>query len=101
LKLYVVRHGEAAAARPDAERPLTAVGLQQARDAASLLLAENPQLVLFSPKLRTRQTASEITALCKGADAAEASELMPPASLWDVAERLEQVSAQVSAVLFW
>ena len=90
--MYIVRHGEAAGARADGERPLTAKGMQQAREAGSLLLPENPELLLFSPKLRTRQTASEILGVCQGADSAQANELVPPATLSDVAERLERVA---------
>lgn len=89
MKLYIVRHGEAAAARTDGERPLTPKGVLQAREAGKLLFAQDPQLILFSPKLRTRETASQIVAMCHGAESAVENALLPPATVYDVAGALE------------
>ncbi|MCW3068769.1 MAG: phosphohistidine phosphatase [Solirubrobacterales bacterium] len=60
-QLWLLRHAEAEphGARPDSERRLTARGEQQARAAgiALMKLEATFDLVLFSPKARSRQTA--------------------------------------------
>ena len=57
--LWLLRHAEAADGVPDAERPLTERGIQQAHDAgrALELLGAQIDACLASPRLRARQTA--------------------------------------------
>jgi phosphohistidine phosphatase len=60
VRLFVVRHAEAAPGEPDALRPLTAGGRATARALAEQLAAEEPAAVLCSPLLRARETAEAI-----------------------------------------
>ncbi len=96
-QLWLLRHAEAEphGARPDAERRLTEHGEQQARAAGAALVRMGAAFdaVLFSPKVRARQTA-ELAAeswskeararlrvhqpLSGGFDAAHAIETMAP-----------------------
>lgn len=57
--LWLLRHGEAADGSPDAERPLTEKGEQQARVAGRALKALGVKVdaCLTSPKVRAAQTA--------------------------------------------
>jgi phosphohistidine phosphatase len=57
--IWLLRHGEAAEGSPDAERPLTERGEEQARDAGAALKALGVQLdaCLSSPKVRAADTA--------------------------------------------
>ena len=57
--LWLLRHGEAAEGSPDAERPLTDKGEQQARAAGRALekLGVRPAACLTSTKLRAADTA--------------------------------------------
>jgi phosphohistidine phosphatase len=57
--LWLLRHGDAADGSPDAERPLTKKGEQQARAAGRALkkLGVRPGACLTSPKLRAAETA--------------------------------------------
>lgn len=57
--LWLLRHAEAVDGTPDAERPLTERGIQQAQDAgrALELLGVTLDACLSSPKLRALQTA--------------------------------------------
>ena len=66
MKLYLIRHADAGAPKQssaeDAERPLTAAGLAQAKEVAKGLLAWDVRFdaAVTSPLLRARQTAEEI-----------------------------------------
>ncbi len=60
MRLFVVRHAEAAPGEPDDLRPLTDAGLVAARALGATLASEGIQLVLSSPLLRARETAEEI-----------------------------------------
>jgi phosphohistidine phosphatase len=57
--LWLLRHGDAADGSPDAERPLTAKGEEQARAAGRALAALGVKLdaCLTSPKVRAADTA--------------------------------------------
>jgi phosphohistidine phosphatase len=59
MRLYVVRHAEAAEGSPDELRPLTARGRDQARDLGRRLRDDGvrPDAVLTSPLLRAVETA--------------------------------------------
>ena len=60
MRLFVVRHAEAAPGEPDELRPLTDAGRAAARALAARLAQEDVELVLASPLLRARETAGEI-----------------------------------------
>jgi phosphohistidine phosphatase len=62
MRLYLVRHADAAPGEPDELRPLTPHGRQQARDVGARLAAEGAAgaAVVTSPLLRARETAEEI-----------------------------------------
>jgi phosphohistidine phosphatase SixA len=62
VRVYLVRHADAAPGEPDELRPLTAHGRQQARDVGARLAAEGAAgaAVITSPLLRARETAEEI-----------------------------------------
>jgi phosphohistidine phosphatase len=62
MRVYLVRHGEAAPGEPDALRRLTPAGLAAARDLGARLAAEGvaPATVLTSPLLRARETADQL-----------------------------------------
>ena len=60
MRLFVVRHAEAAPGEPDALRPLTGEGRATARALGEKLAAERPDAVLCSPLLRARETAGPI-----------------------------------------
>lgn len=55
--------------------------------------AEQPQLLLFSPKLRARQTAEEVQSLCVGIAATGTDSLRPSAAISDVHKLLEEAQA--------
>jgi phosphohistidine phosphatase len=57
--IWLLRHGDAADGSPDAERPLTAKGERQARNAGLALKKLGVELdaCLTSPKVRARDTA--------------------------------------------
>jgi len=62
MQLYVFRHGIAEPGRadqPDADRPLSALGIERTLTAARGLarFADRPGVILTSPKDRARQTA--------------------------------------------
>jgi phosphohistidine phosphatase len=60
VRLFLVRHAEAAPGEPDALRPLTPAGRASARALAARLAAEQPAAVVSSPLLRARETAEQI-----------------------------------------
>jgi phosphohistidine phosphatase len=60
MRLYLVRHAEAAPGEPDELRPLTMAGRAVARDLGERLAAEHPDAVVSSPLLRARETAEQI-----------------------------------------
>jgi phosphohistidine phosphatase len=62
MRLYLVRHAEAAPGKPDELRRLTPNGQEQARALGELLRADGvaPDAVLSSPLLRARETADAL-----------------------------------------
>jgi phosphohistidine phosphatase len=60
VRLFLVRHAEAAPGEPDALRSLTPAGRAAARALGERLAAERPETVLCSPLLRARETAEQI-----------------------------------------
>jgi phosphohistidine phosphatase SixA len=60
MRLFLVRHAEAAPGEPDELRPLTPAGRAVARDLGERLASERPDAVVSSPLLRARETAEQI-----------------------------------------
>ena len=60
MRLFVVRHAEAAPGDPDELRPLTDAGRAAARALGDRLADHEPDAVLSSPLLRARETADAI-----------------------------------------
>ena len=60
MRLFLVRHAEAAPGEPDELRPLTAAGRAAARALAARLARDDVELCSASPLLRARETAGEI-----------------------------------------
>ena len=62
MRVYLVRHAEAAPGEPDDLRALTPEGRRAARDLGERLAADGvrPNVVVSSPLLRARETANEI-----------------------------------------
>ncbi len=81
MRLFLVRHAEAAPGEPDDLRPLTAAGRDAARKLACRLAGEHPEAVVSSPLLRARGTASAI-ADAAGIEA-EADERLAPGATAD------------------
>ena len=83
MRLYLVRHAEAASGEPDDLRPLTVAGRETARALGTRLAVEGarPSAVLSSPLLRARETAAE---LCRALDCEpEADERLAPGATAD------------------
>ena len=82
MRLYIVRHAEAAPGSPDELRALTPHGHEQARELGRRLRDEGvrPDAILTSPLLRARETAKDL-----GFGDSEADErLAPGAAVEDV-----------------
>ena len=62
MRIYLVRHAEAASGEPDHERRLTASGREQARRVGEQLANAQPRpdAILHSPLVRARETADLI-----------------------------------------
>lgn len=79
MRLFVVRHAEAAPGEPDDLRPLTDAGRAAARALGEALAAERPDTVVSSPLLRARETAEAI-ARASGLEATSDERLAPGAT---------------------
>jgi phosphohistidine phosphatase SixA len=83
VRLFLVRHAEAAAGEPDDLRPLTVAGRNTARELGARLAAEQPDAVVSSPLLRARETAAAI-AEAAGLEVEPDERLAPGATADDV-----------------
>jgi phosphohistidine phosphatase SixA len=83
MRLFLVRHAEAAAGEPDDLRPLTSAGRDTAHRVGTRLAVEQPDAVLSSPLLRARETAAAI-AEAAGLEAEADERLAPGATADDV-----------------
>jgi phosphohistidine phosphatase SixA len=99
VRLHLCRHAEAAPGEPDELRELTQRGIEQAQDLGERLadLADPPQLVVSSPLLRARQTATEIARLL-GAPVRVAEELAPGATIDSLRRAVDGQSGPVAVV---
>ncbi|PWU18128.1 MAG: phosphohistidine phosphatase SixA [Candidatus Rokuibacteriota bacterium] len=87
VRVYLVRHAEAAPGEPDELRTLTSHGRSQARELGARLAAEpqRPDIVLTSPLLRARETGEEV-ARATGAPSVPDERLEPGATASDLRE---------------
>jgi phosphohistidine phosphatase len=85
MRLYLVRHAEAAPGEPDALRPLTPEGRRQAEHVAERLTGVDPRpaAVLCSPLLRAHETA-KLLARPLGHEVEADERLAPGATTEDV-----------------
>jgi phosphohistidine phosphatase len=83
VRLILVRHANAEPGEPDALRPLSAAGREQARELGDEIAARGPDAVVSSPLLRARETAAPI-ARAAGVELQVDERLAPGASLDDV-----------------
>jgi phosphohistidine phosphatase SixA len=81
VRVFLVRHAEAAPGEPDDLRPLTPAGRNAARALGARLAPEAPDAVVSSPLLRARETAAAI-AEAAGV-AAQADERLAPGATAD------------------
>ena len=97
MRLFVVRHAEAAPGEPDELRPLTDAGRAAARALGDRLGEAGVDAVVTSPLLRARETGE---AIARGAGvAAEADErLAPGAGAADLRAAVDGRGASVVAV---
>lgn len=100
MRLYLVRHAEAARGEPDELRPLTRAGREQARALGERLAAIDPRpaVVLTSPLLRARETAAAI-ARATGAELRVDERLAPGATAASLAEAVSGAPEPVVAVV--
>ena len=97
MRLFLVRHAEAAPGEPDELRPLTDAGKATARTLGEHLAAHAPGTVICSPLLRARETADAI-ARAAGIDADVDERLAPGATLETLREAAEGRDAPIVAV---
>jgi phosphohistidine phosphatase len=79
VRVFLVRHAEAAPGEPDELRRLTSAGRESARALGERLAEEQPTAVVSSPLLRARETADLIARACK-LEATTAESLAPGAT---------------------
>ncbi len=99
MRLYLVRHAEAAAGSPDELRPLTPVGREQARALAARLRAEGvrPDAIVTSPLARACETGT-LLARELGVEAKADDRLAPGAGAASVSEAIEGLGETVIVV---
>jgi phosphohistidine phosphatase SixA len=97
VRLFLVRHAEAAPGEPDELRPLTPGGRAVARELAGQLASESPDAVISSPLLRARETAGEI-ARAAGIEPEPDDRLAPGATADDVRAAIADRGDTVVAV---
>jgi phosphohistidine phosphatase len=87
VRLYLVRHAEAAPGEPDELRPLTPAGRETAKSLGKQLAADGvrPSAILTSPLLRARETAAEL-GRAVGVEPEADERLSPGASPEDIRE---------------
>ena len=99
MRLYLVRHAEAAPGDPDELRPLTREGRRQARELGKRMLGEDaaPAVILTSPLLRARETGGEL-ARAFDIQSVPDERLAPGASVDDVRAAIENRGNEVVVV---
>ena len=99
MRLYLVRHAQAAPGEPDELRPLTREGREQARALGERLRDEEarPDALLTSPLLRARETGGELARALE-VEAEPDERLAPGASVEDIRAAIEGRGERVVVV---
>jgi phosphohistidine phosphatase SixA len=97
VRVFLVRHAEAAPGEPDELRRLTAAGRDAARALGERLAVEHPAAVVSSPLLRARETADLIARACK-LDATTDESLAPGAGTESLRDAVRDKGGIVVAV---
>ena len=97
MRLFLVRHAEAAPGEPDDLRRLTSSGRDIARALGERLSGEHPDAVVTSPLLRTRETG-ELIARASHLDAQADERLAPGATADALREAVKSRGDTVVAV---
>jgi len=97
MRIFLVRHAQAAPGDPDELRPLTHEGEAAAEELARRLAVEQPTAVICSPLLRARQTAEKI-AEAAGLEAEVDERMAPGATSLTLREAVEERGGTVVAV---
>ena len=97
MRLFLVRHAEAAPGDPDDLRPLTPAGRDAARALGERLAGQRPDAVVTSPLLRARETAGLIARAC-GLGAAPDDRLAPGPTVDDLRAAVDGRGDTVVAV---
>jgi len=102
--LYLLRHAKSSWSDPtlaDRERPLAPRGRRDARRMAEHLVRSGvePELVLSSPAVRTRETLERLGGALGSAVSVRYDEELYAASWTDLLERLHDVPATVASVM--
>ncbi|HZO34616.1 MAG TPA: histidine phosphatase family protein [Gaiellaceae bacterium] len=97
MRVFLVRHAEAAPGEPDALRPLTSAGRDAARALGDTLAREQLDAVVSSPLRRARETAEEVAAAA-GLAAEPHEGLGPGATLASLRDAVAGRGATVAAI---
>ena len=97
MRIFLVRHAEAAPGEPDDLRPLTPAGQKAARALGARLAGEELDAVVSSPLLRARETANAIAAAA-GLEAEPVERLSPGATAHDLRAAVAGRGDTVAAV---
>ena len=97
MRLFVVRHAEAAPGEPDHLRPLTGAGREAARALGQELASVGLDAVVSSPLVRARETAAAIAAAA-GIEAELDERLAPGATAGDVRAAVQGRGERVAIV---
>ena len=97
MRVIIVRHANAAPGQPDELRPLTEQGREAAHMLGELLAERQPDAVVSSPLLRTRETAQAIAAAA-GLEPAVDERLAPGATADDLRAAVDGRGETVVAV---
>jgi phosphohistidine phosphatase len=92
MRVYIVRHGDAVTPAGGGERELTPRGHTEAQAAGQLLAEQGFDYLLYSPKVRTRQTALHIIDAVGDVGSAEDLSLLPPSTGADVAAAIDRAA---------
>ncbi len=99
MRLYIVRHGDAVVPPGGRERSLTERGEREAASAGELLEAQGVDALLYSPLLRTTQTAQLILDAVGDIPAAASESLVPPSTGEEVVAAIDAVGAERIALV--
>ncbi|HEY2328091.1 MAG TPA: phosphohistidine phosphatase SixA [Gaiellaceae bacterium] len=97
MRIFLVRHAEAAPGDPDELRPLTPEGRATAREVGERLAAQHIDAVVSSPLLRARETADAI-AKAANLEAETDERLAPGAEMTDLSAAVSERGDRIVVV---